>query len=258
MSEHQGHRKRLRERANRTGLDGFQPHEVLEMLLSETIPRRDVNPLAHALIERFGSFSAVLDASKEELMQVDGIGEQTAAHLCRQPDYYAYYEYDRWQRKREELTSVQRACNYCTAVFGRQQTESLAIICLDVRKAVITHRVLSVGTVDEAPIYPRIVAEAALRYHAHSVILVHNHPSGEVDPSVGDVEISRRVSDALQTLEIKLVDHIIVAGPQAFSLSEAGYLDKDSKATDYGVLPFVRHSRPVAADRVEEEDDVYY
>ena len=256
MSEHQGHRKRLRERANRTGLAGFQPHEVLEMLLSETIPRRNVNPLAHALIERFGSFSAVLDASKEALMQVEGVGEHTADHLCRQPDYYAYYEYDRWAREKAELLTVQRACNYCTSMFGRQQEEALAIVCMDVRKAVIAHQVLSVGTVDEAPIYPRMVAEAALRYHAHSVILVHNHPSGSAEPSVGDVEVSRRVSDALQTLEIKLVDHIIVAGPQALSLKEAGYLDREGEHPLRGVLQLARGSH-AAADRVEENDLPY-
>lgn len=224
MSEHEGHRKRLRDRAANTGLNGFEPHEVLELLLMETIPRRDVNPLAHALIRHFGSFSAVLDATREELMQVDGVGERTAEHLSRQPDYLAYYTRDRWERQTPVLSNIKEACEYCTSMFGRQQEESLGIVCLDARKAVVARQILAQGTIDEAPVYPRMVAEAALRMHAYAVILVHNHPSGQLEPSQGDIMVSDQVRRALQTLEITLLDHIIVAGPKAVSLAAKGYI----------------------------------
>lgn len=223
MSEHEGHRKRLRDRAARTGLEGFQPHEVLELLLMETIPRKDVNPLAHALIRHFGSFSAVLDATREELMQVDGVGERTAEHLSRQPDYFAFYSRDRWERDETMLSNTHEACEYCKTMFGRQREEAMAVVCLDARKVVISRQILVKGTVDETPVYPRMVAELALRMHACSVILVHNHPSGSTDPSPADIEVSEQVHRALQTLEIALLDHIIVAGPHALSLASHGY-----------------------------------
>ena len=233
MSDHTGHRKRLRDRAEETGLDGFQPHEVLELLLMETIPRRDVNPLAHALIERFGSFAGVLDAKREELMQVDGVGERTAEHLSRQPDYLSYYMKDRWERSGVPLLTPAQTCAYCTSMFGRQREESLGIVCLDVHRRVILHKILVQGTIDEAPVYPRMMAEAALRFHAHSVILVHNHPSGVLRPSRGDLQITEQVSNALSTLEIELLDHIIVAGPRAISLIQEGYIlrgeEKDAR-----------------------------
>ena len=147
MSEHVGHRKRLRERAVRTDLEGFQPHEVLELLLSETIPRKDVNPLAHALIDRFGSFSGVLNAGREELLQVPGVGERTADHLSMQVSFFRYYRHDRW-RDRPRLNTRRDAGEYCTTLFDRQLTESMRLICLDVHKAVLASEVLAVGTVD--------------------------------------------------------------------------------------------------------------
>lgn len=225
MAEHDGHRQRMRDRAEKTGLKGFQPHEVLELLLAETIPRRNVNPLAHALIDRFGSFSAVLDARKEELMQVSGVGEKTADHLTRQTDYYMYYMRDRWGEK-PKLDTRHKAGQYCTTMFGRQQVESMVMVCLDVHRAVIAYETLATGTIDEAPLYTRTVVECALRYHAHSVLLVHNHPSGSVEPSRGDMMVSQQVARALDTVDIQLMDHIVVAGDRYASLEQAGGLGR--------------------------------
>lgn len=250
MSEHTGHRKRLRDRAERTGFTGFQPHEVLELLLMETIPRRDVNPLAHALIEHFGSFSAVLDATREELMQVPGVGERTAEHLSRQPDYLSYYMQDRWERQTPVLSNIREACDYCTSMFGRQREESLGILCLDARKSIIARQILVRGTVGEAPVYPRMVAEAALRMHASAVILVHNHPSGVLEPSAEDIKVSEQVRCALETLEIKLLDHIIVAGPRAVSLASLGCIRSPEDMVQNVVsFPQPTVSAALAADR---------
>lgn len=238
MSEHDGHRKRLRDRANSTGLEGFQAHEVLELLLSETIPRRDVNPLAHVLIDHFGSLAGVLDARKEELMQVDGVGERTAAHLSLQVEFFRYYQRDRWGEK-PRLSTRYIAGEYCTALYGKQHVEAMRLVCLDVHKSVLASEVIAVGTVDETPVYPRTVVECALRYHAHSVILVHNHPSGEVEPSRGDVFVSAQIEQALRLVNIELLDHIIVAGDRYVSLR------------DMGLVPTLKPSVRIAPDKQE-------
>ena len=222
-SGHEGHRKRLRQRARATQLEGFQPHEVLELLLTYAIPRQDVNPLAHALIDRFGSLSGVLDASAAELEQVPGMGESAAVLLSSLVGVFAAYQKDRWGEK-PRLTNRALAGEYCTALFARQQVESIVLICLDVHKTVIAAETLMRGTVDETPLYPRSVVECALRHRAHSVLLAHNHPSGVLTPSRGDIDVSIQVGNALKPVEIELLDHIVVAGSEYCSLYALGYL----------------------------------
>lgn len=222
-SGHEGHRKRLRQRVRATQLEGFQPHEVLELLLTYAIPRQDVNPLAHALIDRFGSLSGVLDASAAELEQVPGMGESAAVLLSSLVGVFAAYQKDRWGEK-PRLTNRALAGEYCTALFARQQVESIVLICLDVHKTVIAAETLMRGTVDETPLYPRSVVECALRHRAHSVLLAHNHPSGVLTPSRGDIDVSIQVGNALKPVEIELLDHIVVAGSEYCSLYALGYL----------------------------------
>lgn len=220
---HQGHRARLRKRAVETGLQGFEPHEVLELLLTYAIPRVDVNPLAHRLIEEFGSLSAVLDAGEKELRRVDGMGENAAALLSLLPELFAIYGRDRWGEK-PVLSSCTLAGAYCVSLFSKQHTEAMAILCLDVKKQLIRRKTLFTGTVDETPVYLRDIAAFALECKAHSVLMTHNHPSGSVEPSAADLSWTSRASEALAPLGIRLEDHIIVAGNRFMSLrSEAKY-----------------------------------
>lgn len=225
MAEHDGHRERMRQRARETDMRGFQPHEVLEFLLMYAIPRRDVNPLAHKLIERFGSLSGVLDARPEELMQVPGVGENAATLLSSLVSVFSAYQRDRW-RKRPCLSSRKEAGEFCTALFSRQKVESLAIVCLDVHKAVLASEMLTQGTVSETPLYPREVVAYALRHQAHSVILAHNHPSGDTRPSMDDLRITLEIRDALRTMDITLEDHFIIAGSRFTSLWQTGALSE--------------------------------
>ena len=225
MAEHDGHRERMRQRARETDMRGFQPHEVLEFLLMYAIPRRDVNPLAHKLIERFGSLSGVLDARPEELMQVPGVGENAATLLSSLVSVYSAYQRDRW-RKRPCLFSRKEAGEFCTALFSRQKVESVAIVCLDVHKAVLASEMLTQGTVSETPLYPREVVAYALRHQAHSVILAHNHPSGDTRPSMDDLRITLEIRDALRTMDITLEDHFIIAGSRFTSLWQTGALSE--------------------------------
>lgn len=225
MAEHDGHRERMRQRARETDMRGFQPHEVLEFLLMYAIPRRDVNPLAHKLIERFGSLSGVLDARPEELMQVPGVGENAATLLSSLVSVFSAYQRDRW-RKRPCLSSRKEAGEFCTALFSRQKVESVAIVCLDVHKAVLASEMLTQGTVSETPLYPREVVAYALRHQAHSVILAHNHPSGDTRPSMDDLRITLEIRDALRTMDITLEDHFIIAGSRFTSLWQTGALSE--------------------------------
>lgn len=225
MAEHDGHRERMRQRVRETDMRGFQPHEVLEFLLMYAIPRRDVNPLAHKLIKRFGSLSGVLDARPEELMQVPGVGENAATLLSSLVSVFSAYQRDRW-RKRPCLFSRKEAGEFCTALFSRQKVESVAIVCLDVHKAVLASEMLTQGTVSETPLYPREVVAYALRHQAHSVILAHNHPSGDTRPSMDDLRITLEIRDALRTMDITLEDHFIIAGSRFTSLWQTGALSE--------------------------------
>ena len=220
MSEHTGHRKRLRERALSGGLHNLEPHEVLELLLMETIPRRDVNPLAHILLRRFGSLAGVLDAQPEELMTVPGVGETTAAHLALQPIFYRYYRADRWGQK-PQLNTFGKAGEYCTTLYDRQTEEKMMLVMLDAQQQVLSVRELTTGTVDETPLYTRQVVEYALRSRATSVILTHNHPSGDLTPSKADIFATEQVRQALELMNIRLTEHYIVAGSRYTSVSSA-------------------------------------
>ena len=220
-SEHDGHRARLRSRAEETNLQGFQPHEVLELILMETIPRKDVNPLAHILLSHFGdSFAEVLDAKKEQLMEVPGIGEATAQHIAGLRDIFAYYQKDRW-KERPRLLNYGTAGEYCTSLFGRQREESVKLVCLDAQMNVLAVETLSVGTLAETSLPVRRVVESAIRHNAHSVILTHNHPSGILEPSKEDFEATKCVELALRTIEVRLMDHFIVAGSEYRSIRTA-------------------------------------
>jgi DNA repair protein RadC len=241
MAVHDGHRKRLRERAAKTGLEGFQPHEVVELLLTFTIPRKDVNELGHALVDRFGSFAGAADATREELMAVKGIGENSATLLSLLPQIVAYYQKDRWGEK-PQLENRRKAGEFCTAMFARQRVESLVLVCLDAHKQVLAAETLTQGTVDEAPVYTRAVVECALRHHAQSVLLAHNHPSGIITPSEGDVAVSQQIKRALETVEVELLDHIVVAGSEFASLTDLGLMGRQRSP----ILPF---------DRAADNDD---
>ena len=174
---HAGHRARLRERFLREGLDGFSEHEVLELLLTYAIPYKDVNPLAHALIARFGSLAGVLEADAAELRQVSGIGENAAVLLSLMPALLGRYQKSA-MGERPILSNFAQAQTFCGALFFGAHDERFYIVCLDKSARVIHTEMLHRGTIDEVAVYPRPVVEIALRHHAHAVLLAHNHPGG--------------------------------------------------------------------------------
>ena len=224
MSEdiHSGHRKRTRQRYLSQGLEGFSDHEVLELLLYYAIPRADVNPLAHRLMERFGSFHGVLDAEPGELTEVEGVGESAAALLRLIRDVNRRYLLDK-QEKRPRITGSEDAGKLFLPYFFGLREERVYAAFLDDELRLLKCRLLFEGGINYAPLSVRKLVEAALREKATGVILAHNHPAGQAIPSVEDREATLRIRSALEAVQIRLHDHIIVAGEEFTSMEECGH-----------------------------------
>ena len=223
MSIHDGHRQRLKERFARGGLDSFTDVQVLELALFYCIPRKGTNPIAHALLERFGSLSQVLEASVEALQKVPGIGENTAIYLTMLPQIGRYYLVDRSQRELV-LPTIEKCGAYLTSYFFGRSTESVYMLCLDAKCKVLCCREVGQGSINSAGISVRKIVEVALATNATTVILAHNHPSGLARPSGEDIQTTRRVAAALAAVEVHLADHIVVADGDYVSMVQSGYI----------------------------------
>lgn len=218
---HEGHRQRLRERFRMEGLEEFAPHEVLELLLFYTRARGNVNPLAHQLLETFGSLKGVLEAPAEQLMSVDGVGEETATLLAMMVPLFRRYE----QCCCEETTRfnyVRDVQNYCRALLAGVRKERFYVITVSAQMKLLGRRIVAQGDLAQVAAYPRLIVETALNHNAYGVILCHNHPGGEARPSVGDVKVTRELDAVLAKLGIGLLDHIIVADGATYSMVQQG------------------------------------
>jgi DNA repair protein RadC len=218
----QGHRRRLRERFQEAPR-AVPDYELLELLLTYAIPRRDVKPLAKALLERFGSFKGVLSASPAELREVDGAGKGTGAFLGA-----VRAAVERFMaaeaRRADALTSPAAVAAYCRASLEGLRNEVFEVVYLNTRNRVLRTERLSEGTVDQTAVYPRRVVQGALENRAAAVILVHNHPSGDPSPSAEDKALTRRLCAAGKLVDIPVLDHVIVGDGRHFSFREAGLL----------------------------------
>ncbi len=209
-SVHDGHRDRLRKRYTRSGLDDFAPHEVLELLLTYCIPRVDVNCQAHALIERFGSLSAVMDATEEELCEVHGIGPESARFLAMLPSVFRQYAEDKAQPG-EPMETLEKIGTYLQAKFVGLTYERVYLLLFDNSMRLIDCCLISDGAVNAVHIGVRNMAELALRKHASCAVVAHNHPRGLAIPSGEDREMTEFIEEGFNILGIPLVEHIIVA-----------------------------------------------
>lgn len=224
MGVHEGHRERMRERFFQHGLETFNEIEALEMLLYYAIPRKDTNPLAHALLDRFGSLDYVLSASEEELCEVPGISERTAALLMMVPQITQLSEVNRANRIKD-VTRTEDAVNFLIPRFRNQRREILLLLCLNSQKQITHVEVMNKGAVNYVTFDPRRVVEVALKRQAVSVIIAHNHPDGPALPSKEDDSATSQVYRALNTVGINLYDHIIIAGEDYASYRRSGALD---------------------------------
>ena len=219
---HENHRARLKSRFRDHGLDSFTDIQVLEMLLFYVIPRKDTNPIAHRLLERFQTFSQVLDAPLEELEKVEGIGKEAALFLKMIPASARYYMVD--NAKREVILDTFYKCGkYLENFFIGSRVEKVYLLCLDAKCKVLCCVEICEGSVNSAGISVRKVVEKALAAKATSVILAHNHPSGIALPSSEDLQTTKRIAEGLRAVEIPLMDHIIVADGDHISMASSGH-----------------------------------
>ncbi len=223
---HIGRRQRVRERFLHEGLAAFADHEVLELLLFYAIPRGDTNELAHRLITRFGRLSAVFDARVGDLIKVPGIGQKTAILIHSMPAMMRRYHGDRVMRDAPILNSAEAVSNYLRPLMAGRTREVFYVLCLDSRLRVKFPAQISEGTVKDAYVHPRVVVEAALAHHASAVVLAHNHPSGHLQPSQADHNLTGQLVRALSVIDINVLDHVIIADDESYSFAEMGVLPK--------------------------------
>lgn len=218
-----GHRQRLRDRFLKHGPDHMPDYELLEMMLFMAQPRGDTKPLAKTLLAQFGTFADVISAPADKLAAVPGMGDAGIAAL-KTAQAAAQRLLKGGVADQPVISAWDQLMDYCTAAMARDPVEQFRLLFLDRRNRLIADEVQQRGTVDHTPVYPREVVRRALELHASAVIMVHNHPSGDPRPSRADLEITRKVQEALDAVSIRLHDHVIVSRGGYLSFKSKGHL----------------------------------
>lgn len=218
---HENRRARVQERVNQIGFEGMADHEALEYLLYYVIPRKDTNLLAHALVERFGSFSGVLDASEQELLMIEGIGCRTAQYIRAVKLAAGFYALSRRQRP-ASLQNCDDALNYVIPLFEGLTNERMYIILLDDELCPMQTVLLAEGQPGSIQVDITTLARRAVASGCTQAMICHNHPRGAAVPSYEDMATTRTIARTLGILGIGLVDHMIVARGEGISLRKSG------------------------------------
>lgn len=222
-SVHLGHRQRIINKYIEHGLSSFSEHEVLELLLFFAIPRSDTNPLAHKILDEFGSLENVFNSTADDLLSIDGVGNNTATLLSL---FRAVREYQNTHlvEKRVTLNSGNKICNFCFQYFKEHIDEEAIILALDSKFNLKKVSVISSGTATQTSFYADKILKIALNIRAPIIVLAHNHPSGTSKPSVEDKVLTARLYDILESVQIKLYDHVICNEKEYTSMREYGML----------------------------------
>ncbi len=218
-----GHRERLRTRFKKTGLSGWQDYEILEFILTYCMPRRDTKPIAKALLRKFKTVGAVLDADEEDLKSISDLGLRSAMLLRLFREVGEIYLKSRLKEK-DSVSSPGAVYDYLAVSLKGRKEEEFKVIFLNSANRPLEVETVQVGTVDKSAIYPRKVVQRALKHGAVSVIVAHNHPGGSLKPSEDDIRITEALKSALATVDISLLDHVIISGNGYFSFKEKGIL----------------------------------
>jgi len=223
QSQSAGHRERLRMRARKGGLGALPDYELLELFLFRSVPQGDVKPRAKALMTRFGSLAAVLAAPVEDLCAVKGIGPSVALDLAALQEVTLRVHREP-MAKRTVISSWTALLAYVKLALAHEPREQFRVLFLDKKNQLIADEVQNHGTVDHAPVYPREVMRRALELSASSVILVHNHPSGDPTPSHADIDMTRQIVEAGRTLRVGVHDHLVVGREGVASFRALGLM----------------------------------
>lgn len=221
----EGHRQRVREKFLKNGGRDMADYELLEAYLMLAIPRRDVKPLAKALIAKFGSFAEVISANISELYEVEGIGENTifALKMVKEASVRLSWEVLK-NADLPVIANMDGLIDYCRMSMAYQDVEEFKLIYLNAKNMVIDEESQQRGTINHVSIHPREVLRAALDKKAAALIMVHNHPTGDITPSKADIEVTRKVKDALEAMNLVLHDHIIITRNGYYSFRDAGFI----------------------------------
>jgi DNA repair protein RadC len=219
-----GHRQRLRERFLERGLESFTDTEVLELLLSLGTPRKDCKVQARELLDRFGSFAAVLDAGVDEIQQIKGVGPKNSFALDFVKSVANRYLKQRLNRK-SYLKSPQDVIDYLSHSLRGLKIEVFSVIYLDSSHAIIETEVVAEGTVNVNTVYPREIIKQAIRWNAAAIVVAHNHPSGALKPSPQDVKLTRNLYLVCSMMQLRLLDHLII-GDGYYSFADEGLIDQ--------------------------------
>ena len=220
ISIHSGHRERMREKYRAAGLDAFSSHEVIELLLFYANKRSDTNPVAHRLIERFGSLPAVLEAEYDDLIKVDGVGDTAATLITLMPHLFRRYTSEKAE-KIKTVRSFEDLKDYLMPRFYGINIERIALLCLDSQGRINNFVFVTEGSLNLAQIDMRKIAQLALQNNAESIVLVHNHPGGVASPSRSDVETTSMLVKSMGLINVRVVDHIIISDEDVFSMASS-------------------------------------
>lgn len=224
-NQHAGHHQRVRERFSQTGLDGFHDYEVLELLLTYVFPYKDTKPIAKGLLEKFKSMRNVFNADISEMQEVKGIGERTAIYLKLIQETVGYLLDEQAKRGDIQFTKTDRLFEYFKATIGQSKNEVMRAVYLNSQNVLIKAENISEGTVAETVVLPRKIVESAIKHRAISVIIAHNHPDGVAEPSDADDKMTEQINNALQTVNIRLQDHLVITDSDYFSYRQKGYIE---------------------------------
>lgn len=224
MGENEGHRERLRKRFLMSGISGFHDYEVLELLLSYVIVRRDCKKIAKDLLNKYGDLYSLLKQSKDELETNSFITERIAIFLKVLFSMLEDQLYRKIHNERIVISSNVQLLDYLEFSLLKRDIEIFKVLFLNTQNELIQEEELFQGTLDRSTIYVRELMKKVLKYNAKSVILVHNHPSGSLKPSQSDIILTKKIKEIFENVEIRLLDHIIISEKGYFSFLEGGIL----------------------------------
>lgn len=225
MDNMSGHRDRIRKKYLKNGINTFQEYEILELLLTYAIPRKDTKDLAKNLLKKFKNIESVLKADKDELLKIDGIGEATLTFFKLMADLPTiFYENSLRNNDIIKIQNKESLIKYLRSLIGYEKIEKFFVLYLNNSNELIYCLEKFSGTIDRSAIYPREIYKDVIKYNAKSLIIAHNHPSGSLRPSKSDLDITKEIAEGLKNFDAVLIEHIIITNNSYFSFLEEGLI----------------------------------